>query len=220
MEALASSLARHNVLQSNLVRRAFVAVDRRFFGLPGDPNIYEDHPVAIGYGQTLSAPHMHVEALQSLETRLAGLDRTRPVAVLDVGSGSGILCGGFSLLLSEMGFAHGRVVGVEVVKGLAERSIANLRACGLGHLLDSGQIRIFEGSVYDFEFDSDFDYIHVGAAAASVPTELVERLAEDGQMLLPVGPRDGVQTMYLVEKRQGRVTMQAGLDVRYVPLVK
>lgn len=226
MEALALELARRGVLKSNLVRSAFLRMDRRFFCIPGDPNCYEDHPVGIGYGQTLSAPHMHVEALNALSARLSAFDTKRPVAVLDVGSGSGILVGAFAVLLRDMGFT-GRVVGVELVAELASRSRNSLRAAGLGDLLDDGSISVYEGSAYDFAFDqvdlNNIDFVHVGAAAESLPGNLVDCLAPGGVMLLPIGPHGGIQRMCLVEKSSGDdggITIDAGLDVRYVPLVE
>ena len=96
-------------------------------------NPYMDAPYSIGYGATISAPHMHAYALETLRDRL--VDGAK---VLDVGSGSGYL----TACMTHMVGPQGIVLGVEHIKELVTQSEANIRRDN-PELLDSGRVRIF-----------------------------------------------------------------------------
>jgi protein-L-isoaspartate(D-aspartate) O-methyltransferase len=123
---------------------------------------------------------------------------------LDVGSGSGYLAAVLHHLVSP----GGKVVGIDHIPQLVDWSVENLKKDGLGHALETGEVVIVsgdgrlgyaqEGVWYIFVFcdlyidclDNDlgpYDAIHVGAAAATVPSALVEQLASPGRMFIPVG---------------------------------
>lgn len=159
-------------------RAAMQSVDRRYFLEPSTPDIlaYQDTPLPIGYEQTISAPHMHATALELLGRQLHPGAR-----VLDVGSGSGYLTAVFGTLVAP----EGRVLGVEKFEPLAERSIKSIKASN-PDLLEKGVVRIMAGNVLGKVLEEEkepFDAIHVGAAAATLPDILVEKLARGGIMV-------------------------------------
>jgi protein-L-isoaspartate(D-aspartate) O-methyltransferase len=219
MNRLVDKLVRGHVVRSLEVKHVLLRLDRSTFcPRTYDPELpYEDHPLAIGMGQTISAPHVHALALEAARDRLLEVT-DRQVAILDVGSGSGYLTGAFALLIHEMGRA-GRVVGIEKYQELVEASLESLEVAGLGKLLRSGAIEVKQANGYEYESGQKFDFIHAGAAAEFIPDNLVEALTEGGQLLLPLGPHGGIQEMTLVTKHKGQqLTTQDLMSVRYVPL--
>ena len=192
---------------------ALSRVDRANF-LPRDllRNAYEDRPLPIGHGVTISAPHMHAVALEVL------LEELQPgAAVLDVGVGSGFLAAAFA----EMVGPAGSVLGIDRVPALVAMSETNLRRHDAS-LLASGRVRfaLADGWASCSE-GGPFDAIHVGAAAASMPAELVAQLKPGGRMMIPIGPEGGNQVIVQVDKdAAGRVHRTSLMGVRYVPLVK
>lgn len=219
MVQLLGHLIDRGALSSPEVAEAMSQVDRRTFleVMEGDvEEAYEDHPLPIGYRQTISAPHMHATALELLRNQL------KPGArVLDVGSGSGYLTAVMGLMVRP----GGMVLGVEVVGPLAGRSVEAIGRAAPG-LLQEGTVRVMQGNVMEaphlLQSEPPFDAIHVGAAAARLPQDLVSRLAPGGRMVVPVGPHGGVQALTVVDRDRhvgGGVHVHQVMDVGYVPLV-
>lgn len=225
--SLIENLFRNSLIKTPRVKEAFLSVDRAHYA-PTTP--YMDSPQPIGYGATISAPHMHAAAVESLLEYI--LPNSRPGRVLDVGSGSGYL----THILGELVGEGGVVVGVEHVPALKELGERNMRKSEEGRrFLDTGRVRFRVGDgrmgwkepspggsakPVTSEADEDgWDAIHVGAAAEEVHEELVRQLRAPGRMFIPVG-RDGFdQYIYTVDKdKDGKVTKQKGYGVRYVPL--
>ena len=155
---------------------------------------------------------MHAAVLDILEPVL------QPGAsVLDVGSGSGILLPIFHALVRP----GGRVLGVDKHEALVARSTEAVRAAAPGALED-GCIELRAANVLApgaLAHDGLFDAIHVGAAAETLPTVLVDALKPGGRLIVPVGPDGGGQLLTLVKKwRDGSVTQERLMDVRYVQL--
>jgi len=209
-------LMHHGILKTRRIADAMKAVDRMAFLPPGSRtsrNAYEDSPQAIGYGVTISAPHMHAHCLELLEPYLKP-----PNKVLDVGSGSGYLTAVFGLLVHQGG---GRVVGVEHIPLLVEQSRQSMESLPvLAPLLNDGTVSVLVADGREgYEAEAPYDAIHVGAAAERVPQELVDQLKPGGRMLLPCGPDGGEQHLMVVDKDiDGNVSMNAEMGVRYVPL--
>jgi protein-L-isoaspartate(D-aspartate) O-methyltransferase len=227
MEGLVWKLTKSKWVSTAEVQRAMQSLKREHFVSKENALLaYDDRPLPIGHGQTISAPHVHALALEVARETLAR-ETTSPLRptvdawILDVGSGSGYLTGAFAALLKEMNI-KGHVVGIERCKPLADQSKENLANAGCAALLRSGAISIHCRSAFSYTSDHLFDFIHVGAAANELPQNLVGLLRDGGRLLLPIGPNDegGVQEMSLVTKQGSSVEIKGLLQVRYVPLVE
>jgi protein-L-isoaspartate(D-aspartate) O-methyltransferase len=160
---------------------------------------YEDHPLPIGAGQTVSQPYIVAYMLQALS--LKGSE-----TVLEIGTGSGYQ----TALLGELA---GRVHSVERVESLAQEAEAILRRLGYA----SVSLIVGDGSRGLVE-RSPFDVIVVSAAAPLIPQALLEQLGEGGRMAIPVGPPNA-QELKLVIKREGRAVVTNLEGCRFVPLI-
>ncbi|KAF2481847.1 protein-L-isoaspartate O-methyltransferas-like protein [Neohortaea acidophila] len=207
-EALIENLARHGLITSSRVKQAMLGVDRAHYA-PSSP--YQDSPQSIGHAATISAPHMHAAAAESL------LPFLKPGSkVLDVGSGSGYL----THVLAELVKPGGRVVGVEHIQPLVELGTRNTRKSEEGReLMDAGGIRYVKGDGrLGWAEDAPYDAIHVGAAARDVHPALVEQLKAPGRLFIPV-QEGNYQHIYVIDKKEdGSVTRKKEYGVQYVPL--
>ncbi len=204
-EHLLANLKDHGIIESNSVLEIMKKVDRGEFSRHSP---YMDSPQSIGYGVTISAPHMHAYALERLR------DQLQPgMKALDVGSGSGYLTVCFALMLGDKGTA----VGIDHVKQLVDWSEENVKKSH-GSLLQSGQLRFVVGDGRKgYPEEGPYNAIHVGAAAATLPQALVDQLAPGGRLIIPVG--DFTQNLEEVDKAaDGTVTRKTLMGVRYVPL--
>ena len=184
------------------VMRALEAVPRHEFVPSGlVARAYENRPLPIGHGQTISQPYIVALMTDLLE---AGPDRV----VLEVGTGSGYQ----AAVLAELG---ARVYSVEIIPPLAESAKRRLDRLGYRDVA----VRLGDG-YYGWPEHAPFDAIIVTAAAGHVPPPLVEQLAPGARMVIPVGPRFAVQHLLLVEKghEEGEVFTRNILPVRFVPL--
>lgn len=163
---------------------------------------YDDSPLPIGYGQTISQPYIVAEM-----TRLLKLDAES--RVLEIGTGSGYQ----AAVLAEF---TPHVYSVEIIESLAEA--AEKRLHRLGYTI--AKVRHGDG-YYGWPEAAPFDGILVTAAAGEIPPPLLEQLRPGGRMVIPVGPVFGVQSLMLVEKDEiGRVRTKALMAVRFVPLTR
>lgn len=220
--SLVALLRRTGRVTSPRVAETLRAIDRRFFVAPGTPEdeIYMDSPCPIGRGQTISAPHMHAACLELMEDVLVPGAR-----VLDVGSGSGYL----AAAMAKMTHPGGSVLGVDKHEALVARSRGAVAAAlppdvAAAVTLETSNI-LAPGALDGL---GPFNAIHVGAAAATVPTSLIDALAPGGRMVIPVGPdvtspftAEG-QVLKVFEKSADgkKVYEEDRLDVRYVPLTE
>jgi len=164
------------------------------------PFAYENRPLPIGHGQTISQPY-----IVALMSDLVGLERGG--RVLEVGTGSGYQ----AAILAEMG---AEVYTIEIIEPLGKEAAKRLKNVGYGKV----KTRIGDG-YYGWESEAPFDAIVVTAAASHVPPPLIKQLKPGGRMVIPVGSRFMVQQLLLVEKDEaGEVTSRQMLPVRFVPL--
>lgn len=217
---LIGNMRQSSLITSARVAAAMSAVDRAHY-VPNPRAAYQDSPQPIGFGATISAPHMHAHAAENL------LPFLHPAAsVLDVGSGSGYTLAIFHHLISPsddpQGKGKGKVIGVDHIQGLVDQATANLKADGLGASLAEGKIvNLCGDGRKGVQSEAPFDVIHVGAAAPGIPQALVDQLKAPGRMFIPVQEDDGSseQNIYQVDKAEdGAVTKKKICGVQYVPL--
>lgn len=164
------------------------------------PRAYEDAPVPIGFGQTASQPSLQAYYLSLLKP-------TSDDKVLEVGTGSGYL----TALLAR---AADRVYSVERVRDLSHRARKALDQLELKNVA----LLVGDGTIGWRKYQP-FDLIVVSAASPSVPSTLVEQLADGGRMLIPVGSRES-QDLLLVRKHGSEVTEDVVRgDCTFVPLL-
>ena len=162
---------------------------------------YNDSPLPIGHGQTISQPF-----IVAFMTEAAGV--TRDAKVLEIGTGSGYQ----AAVAAEL--SH-HVFSVEIVPALAERAGATLKATGYERV----NVRAGDG-YHGWSEHAPFDLIIVTAAADTIPPPLIAQLKEDGRMLIPVGPQFGAQNLVLLTKEQGKVRTRTLMPVRFVPFTR
>ena len=175
-------------------RHEFVPEDVRF-------SAYDDRPLPIGHGQTISQPF--IVAFMTEQLKPLPTDK-----VLEVGTGSGYQAAILSALVKE-------VFTIEIVEPLAKRAETDLRRLGYTNVF------VKAGDGYKgWPEHAPFDAIIVTCAPDQVPQPLIEQLKEGGRMIIPVGPDGGVQELYLLEKRGGEVRRKSVLPVRFVPMTR
>jgi protein-L-isoaspartate(D-aspartate) O-methyltransferase len=160
---------------------------------------YEDHPLPIGEGQTISQPYIVAIMLEALE--LTPADK-----VLEVGTGSGYV----TALLAELA---AQVFSVERHKPLAEEARERLARLGYTNL----KVMVGDGSL-GLPAYAPYDAIMVSAAAAELPPALLSQLGEGGRMIIPVGQPDS-QQLQRVRMEAGRAVVTLRENCRFVPLV-
>ncbi|HET7202554.1 MAG TPA: protein-L-isoaspartate(D-aspartate) O-methyltransferase [Steroidobacteraceae bacterium] len=183
------------------VMAALAAVPRHEFIRREDRDFaYENRPLPIGFGQTISQPYI-VAVMSDLVEPAPGC------RALEVGTGSGYQAAVLSRLCAQ-------VYTLEIVEPLGRQ--ARERLARLGY--DNVAVRIGDG-YYGWPDVAPFDVIVVTAVAGHVPPPLLKQLKPGGRMVLPVGTRFTTQQLVLVTKRaDGRVTTRQMLPVAFVPL--
>ena len=209
LEANRFTLERHKMVESQLRARgirdepvlsAMGRVPRHEFVEPHyRDQAYEDHPLPINAGQTVSQPYIVALMLEILH-----LDPSS--RVLEIGTGSGYQ----TAILAEI-CAH--VYSVERHPQLADEAQQTLSRLGFNNLT----LRVGDGGEGLPEY-APFDAVVVSAAAKQIPAPLFAQLGEGGRMIIPVGPQEA-QELQLVRKRDGKPLITLLDGCRFVPLV-
>lgn len=178
---------------------AMLAVPRHRF-VPDDylDFAYNDHPLPIGYGQTISQPY-----IVAWMTELAELKPGE--RVLEIGTGSGYQ----AAILAELGYLE--VYSIEIIPELAESAAQRLSALGY-----DVQVRQGDG-YYGWEEAAPFDAIIVTAAPDHLPAPLAQQLKEGGRIIIPIGPPGSYQTLWKFVKQNGELTAYELGGVAFVP---
>lgn len=170
-----------------------------FVPMPQRVSAYEDYPLPIGQGQTISQPYIVAYMTQALKIEPAH-------KVLEVGTGSGYQAAVLGELAAE-------VYTIEIVGSLAERAKAALADAGYAN------VHVRHGDGYEgWPEEAPFDAIMVTAAPDHVPPPLIRQLAVGGRMIIPVGT--GHQELRLIEKTDEGVIERSTIPVRFVPLTR
>ncbi len=190
-------------IEDQAVIAALGRVPRHEF-VPADflSQAYDNHPLPIGYGQTISQPY-----IVALMTEAVSPDRDDKV--LEIGTGSGYQAAVLAELVNH-------VYSIEIIDPLAERAQETLSRLGY----DNVTTRIADG-YFGWETHAPFDAIVVTAAPDHIPQPLVKQLKIGGRMVIPVGPVGGFQTLWLItrEGEEEVVTENLG-GVSFVPLTR
>lgn len=159
---------------------------------------YDDSPLPIGYGQTISQPFIVAFMTEQL-------DPQPNQHVLEIGTGSGYQ----AAILAEL---VGMVYSIEIIDSLARRADETLRRLGYKNY----KVKAGDGHQGWPEY-APFDAIIVTCSPDKIPQPLIEQLKDGGKMIIPVGEVHE-QSLYLLEKRGSKITQRAVLPVRFVPM--
>lgn len=182
---------------------AMLSVRRHHFVRPQDrARAYGDHPLPIGYGQTISQPYIVALMTEMLEVEPGH-------RVLEVGAGSGYQAAVLAHLVDK-------VYTVEIIEELGGEAEERLDLLGYENVY----VKIADG-YHGWPEHAPYDRIIVTCAASLVPPPLIRQLKPGGRMVIPVGGQFSVQYLTLVEKAEdGGITMRKELPVRFVPLTR
>lgn len=179
----------------NIPRHRFVDKKHQIFA-------YEDHPVPIGYDQTISQPYIVAYMTELLQVE-------QQHRVLEIGTGCGYQTAVLASLATE-------VISLEIIPELVEKSRQILTELGYTNIdIHRGNGRL------GWPAEAPFDRILVTAAARKIPSQLTEQLAPGGRMVAPVGSSLFCQNLEIFRKDEnGNLTTRRSLGVRFVPLVE
>ncbi len=185
-----------------LVLEAMNSVPRHLF-VPANQQkkAYNDYPLPIGYGQTISQPYIVAYMTELL--RMKPGDK-----ILEIGTGSGYQAAVLAHITDQ-------VYTVEIIRELAERTMKLVEELGYR---DRVHIKVADG-YYGWEEYAPYDGIIVTAAAGHVPPSLIEQLKPGGRIVIPVGAVYQVQTLMVITKtEEGEIKTRSMLPVRFVPM--
>jgi protein-L-isoaspartate(D-aspartate) O-methyltransferase len=186
-------------ISNSKVLRAMRKVPRHLF-VPAEyqNDAYGDYPLPIGYGQTISQPY-----IVAYMTEAVLPDKKKKV--LEIGTGSGYQ----AAVLAEIADT---VYTIEIVNELAAESSARLKKLGYNNIV----VKAGDG-YYGWSEHSPFDIIIVTAAAEEIPQPLIDQLAENGRLVIPVGKSFDLQDLILLVKKNGKLEKKRLAPVRFVP---
>jgi len=160
---------------------------------------YADHPLPIGYGQTISQPYVVAWMTELLELKSGD-------KVLEIGTGSGYQ----AAVLAELGY--GEVYTMEIVPELAESAAKRLAD------LDYTQVKVIQGDgYYGWKEYAPYNAIIVTAAPDHLPAPLVEQLVDGGRLVIPIGPAGGFQSLWKFVKEGSEIKAYNMGGVMFVP---
>ena len=160
---------------------------------------YEDHPLPIGYGQTISQPYIVALMTQSLEVN-------KDDKVLEIGTGSGYQAAVLAELVKE-------VYTIEIIKELSYTAEEKLNNLGYENI----KVKNADG-YFGWEENAPYDAIIVTAAANHIPPPLLQQLKDSGKLIIPLGSTLTFQTLTLVTKKGNELETEFITGVRFVPL--
>ncbi|HDZ58980.1 MAG TPA: protein-L-isoaspartate(D-aspartate) O-methyltransferase [Ignavibacteriales bacterium] len=198
-EAMVKQQIEYRGINNQPTLKAMTAVPRHKFVPPNLVNrAYDDDPLPIGYGQTISQPYI-------VAYMTAAIDPKPEYKVLEIGTGSGYQAAVLSEIVSE-------VYTIEIITELFNSSSKRLRDLGYKNVTCKNA-----DGYYGWKEHAPFDAIIVTAAAEYIPPPLIEQLKDGGKMIIPVGSPFLNQNLILVEKKGEDITTKALLPVLFVP---
>jgi protein-L-isoaspartate(D-aspartate) O-methyltransferase len=190
-------------IEDETVIAAMGAVPRHVF-VPDQfqDQAYANHPLPIGFGQTISQPYIVALMTEAAEIEVGD-------TVLEIGTGSGYQAAVLAEIVDQ-------VYTIEIIGALAERAQQDLEQAGYSHVL----VHHADG-YFGWEKHAPYDAIVVTAAPDHVPQPLVQQLKIGGHLIIPVGPVGGVQTLWRLTRTTESEVLSENLgDVRFVPFTR
>ena len=192
-------LAARGITDAGVLRAMRTIPREEFVPVAMREHAYADKPLPIGHGQTISQPYVVAFMTQAIAPRPG--DR-----VLEIGTGSGYQTAILAALVGE-------VYSIEIVGPLAERARETL-----GRLkIKNASVRAGDG-YQGWREAAPFDVVVVTCAPDHIPQPLVDQLKEGGRMIIPVGREGAVQELVLLRKKDGKITRESVMPVRFVPM--
>ena len=184
------------------VLRAMREVERHWFVPENNrSNSYEDRPLGIGYGQTISQPYIVAYMTEMLKLQ-------PNYRVLEIGTGSGYQAAVLAKIVRD-------VYTIEIVTQLGDSAAARLKRLGYKNI----SVKNADG-YHGWTENAPFDAIMVTAAAEFIPPPLIQQLKDGGKMIIPIGSPYLTQWLMLVEKKNGKMTTKRLIPVSFVPFTR
>lgn len=205
-KAKRENLVSHSIekrgVKNQAVLRAMKTVKRHLF-VPENNigNAYEDRPLSIGYGQTISQPYIVAYMTEVINPKPEH-------TVLEIGTGSGYQAAVLAEIVKE-------VYTIEIVPQLGNAAAARLKTVGYNNI----NVKVSDG-YFGWKEKAPFDAIMVTAAAEFVPPPLLEQLKDGGKIVIPIGAPFMNQTLMLIEKKGKKITTKSLLPVVFVPFTR
>ncbi len=197
-EMVENQIVKRGVKDPNVIK-AMLEIDRGDFVMPEDINFaYQDSPLPLLDGQTISQPYIVALMTEALEVN-------KDCRVLEIGTGSGYQT-------AILGYLAKEVVSIERLESLYNLAKKNLEKYSFNN------VKLIHGDGKNIEFEDKFDRIMVTAAAMSFPEKLFNNLKEEGIMVIPI-EQGFYQVLYKIKKKEGKPGFRQLCHVRFVPLV-
>jgi protein-L-isoaspartate(D-aspartate) O-methyltransferase len=199
-----ADMVRYQIYERGIVNNEILKAMRKvprhlFVPVVYEKEAYDDYPLPIGFGQTISQPYVVAYMTEAVKPN-------RHKKVLEIGTGSGYQ----AAVLSEL---TDTVYTIEIIPELASEAKARLKNLGYKNIICKS------GDGYNgWSEHAPFDIIIVTAAASEIPKPLVDQLAENGRLVIPVGESGYVQELMLLINKNGKIEKKRLAPVRFVPL--
>lgn len=201
-EKMVSDQIEDRGIHDQQVLRAMREVERHWFVPENNrSNSYEDRPLGIGYGQTISQPYIVAYMTEMLKLQ-------PNYRVLEIGTGSGYQAAVLAKIVRE-------VYTIEIVTQLGDSAAARLKRLGYKNI----SVKNADG-YHGWTENAPFDAIMVTAAAEFIPPPLIQQLKDGGRMIIPIGSPYLTQWLMLVEKKNGKMTTKRLIPVSFVPFTR
>ncbi|MGC9182381.1 protein-L-isoaspartate O-methyltransferase [Caldisphaera sp.] len=192
-------------IKTKIVEEAISNVDRSIFVPPKYINeSYEDKPLPIGYGQTISAPSIVAYMTELLELKEGD-------KILEIGTGSGYQTAILSYIVKEKGL----VISIERIKELSETAYKNLEKLGLHKNV---KLIVGDGSI-GYEKEKPYDKILITAASPKIPNFVYDQLKNGGIAVMPIGSIEEQKLTILKKDDLGQINIRYDIGVIFVPLI-
>ena len=200
-ELVLETIEKRGIKDKSVLRSMYTVKRHLFVPESNVPNAYEDRPLSIGYGQTISQPYIVAYMTEVIAPKPEH-------KVLEIGTGSGYQAAVLAEIVKE-------VYTIEIVPELGNAAAARLKKLGYQNV----EVKVSDGYLGWAEH-GPFDAIVVTAAAEFVPPPLIEQLKEGGKIIIPIGSPYMNQMLMLIEKKGKKITTKSLLPVLFVPFTR